>query len=150
LGLPENLDASYGTRATGVYPNRIPIAMSNMGYKNATFTSSFSREILDSELKNSNPVLIGGYTSDDGHRFIIDGGYYTIKPESVTLGSEETVYKYYYHCIWGWGGRANGYFLLDTDTPSIGGTPTIADDGTTGSSPVWKNLNMVYGYSPDK
>jgi hypothetical protein len=148
LGKSENLAATYGTTSTKVDPSRITIAMSNMGYKNAT-SATFSRVTLNSELRSGNPVLVGGYNDKSGHRWVIDGGYYTQQQALLTVGSTDYIYNYYYHCVWGWGGYANGYFLLDATTPSLGGTPTIPDEGTTGTTKVWSSLVMVYGYSPN-
>lgn len=148
IGRPENIKASYGKFNTSAEPYNIPHAMSNMGYKNARITP-FDKETLESELKQQNPVLCGGQGSNGGHRWVIDGGY-TIRILNQAIMVTSYSYYDYYHCVWGWGGNANGYFLLDTNSYSIGGNPYEPDSSTSGSAWIYSNLSIVYGYKPNK
>lgn len=60
-------------------------------------------EILENEISSLRPVLYDGDDSnrDSGHQFVLDG--YT---------DDE-----YFHVNWGWGGSANGYFVLSALSP---------------------------------
>lgn len=63
--------------------------------------------MVKAELDSNRPVIYGGSNDKkEGHQFVLDG--YTTDN--------------YYHVNWGWGGLANGYFLLDVLNPLQQGT----------------------------
>lgn len=157
LGRKDYLNANYGTLAmggTGATLDGIERTFSNMRYK-GTKIANFSQTVTDDELKHNNPVVVTGRTQqnttgrDTGHAWVIDGAYYTIETNQISFG-DKYIYKYYYHCVWGFGGDANGYFLYDIKSPRFGGTPEEADSGTSGSCNVYKELTVIYGYRPNK
>jgi hypothetical protein len=67
--------------------------------------SSYSASVwaakLRLDLEAGRPILYRGQSSTMGHAWIIDGHQLTN----------------YFHCNWGWGGSANGYFYLNNLNP---------------------------------
>lgn len=90
------------------------------------FTSSEWDEIIYSELSAHRPVIYNGQSMYGGHSFVVDG--------FDGFG--------YYHVNWGWGGKYNGYFLLDILSP--------ADDSGVGAGTEKYNAyqNAVVGIKP--
>lgn len=70
-------------------------------------------EAVRRELRENGPVLYSGASSDAGHQFVIDGHTSTD----------------YFHVNWGWGGYADGYFLLSALDPDGVGTGGGSGDG---------------------
>lgn len=70
------------------------------------YTSDEWSKMVYDNLKNIGPVVMNGQSpSDGGHSFVCDG--YDGKG--------------YFHFNWGWGGVANGYYLLDALNPTAQG-----------------------------
>ncbi len=59
-------------------------------------------EMLKNEILSFRPVLYAGYNSNSGHSFVLDGF------------TDDN----YFHVNWGWGGSANGYFVLSALEPN--------------------------------
>lgn len=73
-------------------------------YTRASMSATQWDGLLMNELLNSRPVIYAGFgpiASTGAHCFVLDG--------CDTQG--------YYHINWGWGGRANGYFLTTALNP---------------------------------
>jgi len=113
---------NYGVNESGTDTRLAKHALiNNFGYDNGMYytrknfyTTSEWDAMIRKELEENRPVLYGGLTKTkkEGHQFIIDG-----------YDSQD-----FYHINWGWGGLANGYYLLSSLQPSeqgIGGS----DDG---------------------
>ncbi len=84
---------------------------SNLQHLNrVNYTASEWEDLIYGELEAGCPVMIGAQSTGGGHAFVCDG-----------CGEDG-----YYHINWGWGGKANGYFLLQVLNPN--------DSGTGGSS----------------
>lgn len=66
------------------------------------FTDAEWRAMVDEDLDSARPVLYDGYGTSGGHAFVLDG--------RDTLGL--------YHFNWGWDGNYNGFFTLDSLSPS--------------------------------
>ena len=66
------------------------------------FTDAGWRAMIDEDLDSARPVLYDGYGDAGGHAFVLDG--------RDTLGL--------YHFNWGWDGSYNGFFTLDSLSPS--------------------------------
>ncbi len=105
-------------------------------------------EMLKGELQENGPVIYSGYTKkQEGHAFILDG--YTSNN--------------YFSLNWGWGGLANGYYLIDNLTPTaqgIGGANSangfnygqsaiIGFKKSTGASKALSQLMLAAGQSND-
>lgn len=81
--------------------------------------------ILQSELQASRPVVFNGFTSTDGHSFVLDG-----------VDS-----KGFYHVDWGWTGTANGYFdvsILNPEDRGIGAS--MSADGFANSQNMFVGI----------
>lgn len=107
IGQPDNMNVAYGMDGTGADKFTYCSTFSNFGYKGMTL-KDFSIEGANSELRKHRPLMVRGTDQNgDGHVWIIDGAKYVEDPMIVY----DTVIKtYYYHCVWGWGGKDNGYF----------------------------------------
>lgn len=112
------VDMAYGTRSSGAYTNPLGNVRRTSSetalkeyfrYNPALFTAykeGFSdaewRALIDTDLDAGRPVLYDGYGLSGGHAFVLDG--------RDTMGR--------YHFNWGWGGSANGFFVLDSLSPT--------------------------------
>lgn len=66
------------------------------------YTDAEWRAMIDSDLEAARPILYDGYGPSGGHAFVLDG--------RDTLGL--------YHFNWGWDGYADGFFTLDSLSPT--------------------------------
>lgn len=149
IGRPQNLNSSYGTTATGASPSRIPLTFTNMGYKGCK-GAEFSSSTVDSELEAGQPVICSGYLKNNqgGHSWVIDGGYTTWTNQVVTE-TPGLYYESYYHCVWGWGGSSDGYFLYESG--KLGGRPKDPDlPPYIIECEVFGSLYINYGQRPNK
>ena len=154
LGSSELIRANYGKDATGAGTEWVPYTFATMRYK-GTNIKDFSSYTLQEELKSSNPVICLGSArvdntgKDIGHAWIIDGGYKTWNNMAVTDNPDGIVTYYYYHCVWGWNGISDGYFLLKSG--ELGGRPDSPDGPYYDvACNVYRNLSLVYGFRPNK
>ncbi len=88
-------------------------------YRN-DFSMDEWNDMIYNEITAGRPVILGGLSSHGGHAFIIDG----------YSGDN------YFHVNWGWGGQANGYFLLSACNPyeNVDGY-SVEQDATIGIQP---------------
>ena len=75
----------------------------NFGYNNditcevkINYTDEEWELLIKDQLDRGWPIIYRGYSEDAGHAWNMDG-----------------YQENYYHCNWGWGGAANGYFYFD-------------------------------------
>ena len=119
----------YGRDASGANPQDMVYGMiTYFGYnENAwlAYRRNYSidawNDLLYGELESGRPVLYGGSSSGGGHQFILDG----IDTDGL------------YHVNWGWGGRFNGYFVLNLLNPM-----TTNDTGSS-STPDGYTMNQT-------
>ena len=71
------------------------------GYKEG-YTDAEWRAMIDEDLDAARPILYDGYGDAGGHAFVLDGR------DSLGL----------YHFNWGWDGNYNGFFTLDSLSPT--------------------------------
>ena len=82
--------------------------------------------IVEREIRSARPVFLSGSTSSGGgHAFICDG----IDENGL------------FHINWGWGGLANGYFLMNALEPDVQG-----EGGSTGG--YTEDIDAVIGVQP--
>lgn len=104
----------YGISSSGAYTDDIPKALALLGYNadsiKIKFRNDYDQQEWDdmvyNELAKNRPLIYNGTAgSGGGHSFVCDG------------------YDYgdYFHINWGWGGMANGYFLLSVLNPHESG-----------------------------
>lgn len=103
------LEADYGVESTGVYDVDVPGVLAKFMKYDKTISCEYRGFYTDEEWYslvktafNDGPIVYSGSDDTAGHMFVLDG--YTTKD--------------YYHVNWGWGGVANGYYLLDAMNPS--------------------------------
>lgn len=130
LGNNENLQSVYGIAGEDrkLYPeeivvgtsasfNRISDALTNMKYINPgssvklTDIHNGDKKINEERFINSigrSPVIIGGsqWDGSKSHAWVIDG--YIRFLDDPRTGEYQTPF---YHCVWGWYGKGNGYFF---------------------------------------
>lgn len=73
-------------------------------YRN-DYTYAEWTDLIYAELEANRPVLYSGQASGGGHAFVVDG----YDGEGL------------FHINWGWGGHANGYYMLSVALPSDAG-----------------------------
>lgn len=101
-------EADYHPDGTGIYDDIVPLALGEyMKYDKGIYTAwreAYSSTewypLIKEEMKNG-PVIYSGSDDVAGHMFVLDG--YTTKD--------------YFRVNWGWGGMANGYYLLTALNP---------------------------------
>ncbi len=77
--------------------------------------------------EDKSPVIIRGWDNSSAHYWVVDGCCYTQKNYDVTrydyYGDPGHNYKksvisqLYYHCVWGWYGKGNGWYIPDCFYP---------------------------------
>jgi len=112
-GVATNMDYSYDGSATSEW-DAVNALIKHFSYDpgmylayRELYTAQEWDNLLRNELNEGRLLLYGGETENEGegHEFIIDG----YSPN-------------YYHVNWGWGGWANGYFLLTSLDPLNSGS----------------------------
>ena len=132
LGRTENLDMDYGVEASGAYSSNVPRTFANFGYSSSGTVSTTlgpnivngpvficgSRLAASSDPSNTLGIYSVGGSTYSGHAWIIDASMrqrryiYTYLYNGI-LAKTEYEDRTLYHCNWGWGGSADGYFLGD-------------------------------------
>lgn len=101
-------EADYSPDGTGIYDDMVPVALAKyMKYDKSMYvawrdyySASEWYPLIRNEIENG-PVIYAGSDDMGGHMFVLDG--YTSAD--------------YYHVNWGWGGMANGYYVLTALNP---------------------------------
>lgn len=105
-----SVEMNYGPSESSAYSTSAEIAFrAFFDYNGATLVNKPDNDsqwinLLRTELDNGRPVFYSGYGTG-GHAFICDG-YNNSN---------------YFHFNWGWGGTADGSFLLSSLTPTVNG-----------------------------
>lgn len=92
------------------------------------YTTTEWETMIYKELSNARPVLYSGFSGYSGHQFVIDG--YDDKG--------------LFHVNWGWGGYADGHFVLSVLNPNGRGI-----GGGTSSNGYTKSQDAIIGVQPD-
>lgn len=126
IGNPENLNVSYRNDNYGssAYPENFRRTFINFGFFDCGNFEGFSPVKALRFIGANYPILVIGKRNQNGvtsgHAWVCDGYVqYRTPKEDNYIGYDE---NYYFHCIWGWGGNSNGYFL------DFGGTPFDRED----------------------
>ena len=152
-GRDYNLDATYGLSSTPAYPLYLPRTFTNLGYKNTKY-EKFAIDKVNTSLKKSSPIIVSGWVYDTethkdsniGHTWVIDGGYsVTLHYNNPNFSDSES---FYYHNIWGWSGKNNGYFIFQQN--NLSGNPYSYDNENNFKMDVYKYMTIAYDFTPDK
>jgi hypothetical protein len=118
LGLPGNLNMSYGSNGSEALFSNVPQTLQNFGYSNPGTYANYNTDVILNYVIAGKPVLIAGTNSaNTGHAWLGDGGriikvtthvYNLQNGQYVVLGP---VSSKYVHCNFGWDGYANGLYL---------------------------------------
>lgn len=109
LGQSDMLATNYGESSSGSSDANYMRTFIGMGYYAPNEITVFSESDVRFALDNANkvagagPVLtLGRSITGSGHSWVIDG-----YAQNVT---NKNSYSTLFHCVWGWGGKADGYF----------------------------------------
>lgn len=153
IGGKQYLEIDYGVNASGLtfldIEGRIGITLTSLGYNSPVNNRGYiNEEDMINSLEAGSPILligsaIKGKNDKIGHVWNIDGYGKYAKYIVDSWGNKSLSESggYYFHCVWGWGGKSNGYykcFNLGTDYAGIGGTTRFGDDG---------NYNTTYEFN---
>ncbi|WP_290383720.1 C10 family peptidase [uncultured Duncaniella sp.] len=144
VGRSEYLNAQYGIYATYAYMHTAKNMLAKIGYENVRYRT-FNEDDAFNELKNSRLLILYGERSTGAHAWVVDGS--SRRATELALPSIEAghpVYRYedFYHCVWGWGGQSNGYFLYNN---KLGGVAHEYDPDTNAAGHVYENLKILSG-----
>lgn len=135
IGNKDNMNIEYSLRYSSCqFMNHIK-TLKHFGYTK-TFgdysTRDFSDLIAAAEIRRKWPVLVYGFESKYNRYYMwIMDGYATLYRDELKNFEDKT---FYMHCIWGNGGRNDGYYHYDTNNDCIG------------PDNKYDNLIMTYGY----
>ncbi len=111
-----------------------------------TYKYHDNNEEYFSDIIYGQPLLVEGARStniNDAHTWVIDGYriYDVTKAQTVTTPGQvlPTLYETYFHCVWGWEGKNNGYYKW-TNVEKFEGNPDEYDPVDSGNS----GLNLLY------
>ena len=123
--LPDNY-INYGYIDARTAMKRFFKYAGSTGYSRTNYSTTAWISMLKSELDKGCPIIYAGSGSQGGHCFVCDG-YNNSN---------------YFHFNWGWGGLSDGYFHIDTLSPSALGT----GGGAGGFN---RSHNIVIGLNPN-
>lgn len=150
------LDAEYGIDGTGCSVKNVTERFHNFGYSKLSNPKMLSKNSCISELSHG-PLLVYGSNinpSQAAHCWVIDGLYcYKESWPGVIETETGSITRTFYHCVWGWGGTGNGYFLW-TGKHTLGGhEPDKYDSDDTKYPYKTKEYTSIYfweGINPIK
>ncbi len=98
-GIPNRPSAEHALRTYFRYNPML------RGETKSSYSDAEWDDMIYYEVSHRRPVLYGGFDSQGGHAFVLDGydGYGM------------------YHVNWGWGGYCDGYYTIDSLSPGAGG-----------------------------
>jgi hypothetical protein len=156
IGLPANVNTSYGCNGSGADASRVPNALkNNFGFTSANF-GNYSYSSVENDIANyQRPVLLDGCRTQTGHWFIINWWYsYSDCHEWVADGTKQISVRFcdngeyaggndflYFHMNWGWheiwgDDDYIGWFAFsDWNIPGANRNYQYAHDMTTGIHP---------------
>lgn len=127
-----SIDMGYSTTGSGAFTENVAYALPNyFGYgisgilSRAEAGASLWIATLKIELNEGRPMFFVGYGSDGGHAWVCDG-----------YDDEDK-----FHMNWGWGGYADGFFVLTELAPGTAGIGS--GDGQYNSY-----NHVIYGIAP--
>lgn len=113
------LNAEYGPEIGGQTSVNSYYLMRNMpelGYEALGLPFHFGKaDACPDKRVESGPLLVCGSdngSKDEGHSWVIDGYLKTQTEASYFI---QPIVREYYHCVWGWYGKCNGYYLTTSD-----------------------------------
>lgn len=159
------LNSQYGIKETVTKLNAQKRTFEALGYNCDEYTTYFDpyyaiqwlSGTLESNINQRGPVLMSGLSpgKSTGHNWVIDGyllnDIYTRRAGST---DESAWVKYahdfeLFHCVWGWGGKSNGYYCFSSKY-AFSGKPIftgVPDDNDRDIVYVFdKNIKCMVGF----
>lgn len=131
LGNSSNLKTEYALDGSSTNRDRVPEVLRKWGYTSSgKWDNSTSADLS----RQSTPSIMAGeeQISQKGHEWICDGRMYLVyNSDSGLVDDTDYQPEIYYHFVWGWGGRCNGFYKIGSKSGVVGdlinGTPIEAD-----------------------
>lgn len=107
------INANYSIIGTGANIGDATTFIRELGYSSASY-ATYNSSAVFTKLNQDKPTLIRADSGEDGHAWVIDGGYhYVVTGTKYTHdgGSEFATLEYKkVHCNYGWSGKCDGYY----------------------------------------
>ena len=135
-GIGIGVFAIYTRNWTFALPINAGNFLSLMGYQNVQVRRTYYEDGILNMLRNNKPVFVAAVSGiTNGHAWVIDG--YMIRERG-------TVRQTLVHCVFGWGGRSNGWYESGIFNASRGALiPNNTHNQTPGSS-NWNSNNWIF------
>lgn len=152
LGEPAYLNMRYGVSSSGCDRHVVGQVLEQLGLGPQELTTF--RPVTAVNALMSHPILVGGFhqSRGGGHIWVVDGftRYGLTHLQFDENGFPFTALTYFFHCVWGWGGRNNGYYCFHDDGSFHGPADFYdsQDQGTSSSSTSYdRDLEMYYNFT---
>lgn len=152
----KELHTKYELIQSGSYSLLMKNAFSSLSYNyNNThyYITSFNPAIA--LINYRKPLIAMGESRNGEHAWVIDGSLQATYDPEAYIGIDPPAPKTYLHCVWGWFGSGNGYYLYDklgnlggvrNDThPSDGVFPGYPDHNTVD---IFEDVTVTHEYFP--
>lgn len=141
LGKPNNLNSDYELGSTGTYESSIAGTLKNFKYESAKGSQRFSTTANHQLYDVVKPILVLGTVDNpaSGHAWVVDGSIWHHIPVEGNIGDLTYNDYRYLHCVWGWRGDGNGYYLFDGRTLGGKSYDTAPDE--------WVSLGIKYTFN---
>lgn len=164
LGNSDLLNISYGTGLSTAKFTNTTRTFLQMGYEDVLgytnyFNDYVARDWLTTEGKYGPILMSGADRNGNGHSLVIDGYIRNAIYANGSADKEEYYFWNYddtlYHCVWGFGGKSNGYFYFvhyDNGVDNyFGGPPVLVGPGDNSDNLPYTFTNRIQfssGFTP--
>lgn len=131
LGNHENMQTAYGLNNSSTRSSKVLSTLDKWGY---TYSGNWDQSTSEDLSRQQTPSLMKGTDeqSNYAHAWVCDGlMYLRYISDSGLVDDSNYTPEIYYHFVWGWGGRCNGYYKIGSkqgiDGDLLTGTPIEAD-----------------------
>ena len=149
LGNSDNLKTTYGLYGSSTPLRNIVPVLNKWGF---THSGDWNKSTAADLARQNTPALMFGEEDsnnlDASHVWVCDGRMYLkYNSDSGLVDDTDYVPRMYYHFVWGWGGRSNGYYRIGSKT-GVDGDPIT---GNTVETPnLFVHLKCLTDIKPIK
>jgi hypothetical protein len=145
------VDMDYGSTGSEATSSKAKIYLKEeLNYSNVKRKDSeyYEPKHVPEMLNRGLPVYVAAIGDGGGHAWIIDGiltqiSYLSQYHDDVLFATGAT-YRSLFHCNFGWGGIADGYYVPGVFNPSIGPAATEPDEvPSTDGCLYYKHFNVI-------
>ena len=149
LGDSDNLKTTYGLMGSSTPLKNIVPVLNKWGF---THSGNWDKSTAADLARQDTPALMFGkdYSndSDASHVWVCDGRMYLkYNSDSGLVDDTDYVPRMYYHFVWGWGGKSNGYYMIGSKT-GVDGNPITGNPVET--SHLYVNIKCLTDIKPIK